>query len=256
MSSKSRRSSNTLQRFVRSLSSRQNQSAGKTPPPMETHGEAVQFDMLEPRLLLSTITSVGTGDWSDPNTWDLGTTPGAGDDVVIGSSDTVTYDTTDSDILGSVDIDGTLTFDANTSLGLYSEGNIEVSGVLEMNPASASVVHTITFENIDETAFVGGGTSVLATDVGMWITGDGMLDAIGTYKKPWTNLTGSADATDTSITVDDATGWQVGDSLVITPTQAPTAGNASWNGYDERTISSISGNTITLDSAFRMTIRK
>ncbi len=90
---------------------------------------------------------------------------------------------------------------------------------------------------------------MLATDVGMWITGDGMLDAIGTSKTPWTNLTGSANVNDTSITVDDATGWQVGDSLVITPTQAPTAGNASWNGYDERTISSISGNTITLDSA-------
>ncbi len=139
MSSKSSKSSNTIQRFVRSLSSRRHRLADEpTAPTM--HGQAVQFDMLEPRILLSTITSVGTGDWSDPNTWDLGTTPGAGDDVVIGSSDTVTYDTTDSDILGSVDIDGTLTFDANTSLDLYSEGNIEVSGVLEMNPASASVV--------------------------------------------------------------------------------------------------------------------
>ncbi len=208
-----------------------------------------RFEALEPRILLSTITSISTGDWSDPNTWDLGTTPGAGDDVVIDSSDTVTYDTTDSDILGSVDIDGTLTFDANTSLDLYSEGNIEVGGTLKMHPSSASVTHTITFENVDESAFVGGGLSVLASDVGLWITGDGYLDAIGTSKTPWTNLTGSANVNDTSITVDDATGWQVGDSLAITPTQAPTVGTASWDGYDERTISSISGNTITLDSA-------
>ena len=63
--------------------------------------------------------------------------------------------------------------------------NIIVEGVLRMRPSSASVDHVIKFEGINESAFVGGGFVPLPTDVGLWVTGAGILDAVGTEKVAW-----------------------------------------------------------------------
>ncbi len=206
------------------------------------------FEAIESRMLLSVLTSTKSGNWSDPLIWDTLTAPGPGDQIMIDHGHTVIYDKTDPDTIARLEVHGLLRFDANTSLDLNTTGNIVIHGELEMRPSSAAVKHTVTFKNVNEAAFVGGGMVVLETDVGMWIHESGMLDAIGTEKTPWTRLTGSALLGATTITVQDATGWKVGDTLSLTPTQAPTAGSISYSGYDNRTISAISGNTITLSS--------
>ncbi len=63
--------------------------------------------------------------------------------------------------------------------------------------------------------------------------------AIKTFK---TTLTANAAASATSVTVADATGWAIGDELAF----APTSRTATQ--YEKRTISNISGTTITLSS--------
>src|SRR5690606_124304 len=156
------------------------------------------MEPLEPRVLLSAITSAADGDWSNPGTWVGGTVPGVGDSVLIASGHDVTLDqnvigalgddngtpTDPTDDKGLV-VQGRLIFDPNTSLELHIEENIHIDGgELEMRPASASIVHTIIFDNIDETEFVGGGMSVLASDVGLWTTAAGILHAIGAWQPP------------------------------------------------------------------------
>jgi hypothetical protein len=212
------------------------------------------LEALEARSLLTAIT-VGSGPWNDPSVWQSGLIPVAGDDVIISAGHNVTYNDTTPDVLASLTIDGKLAFSPSLTLELKSKGNIQVTdtGELEMRPLSVNQAHTVTFVAVDESKFVGangpaGGMVVVASDVGLWVTGGGILDTIGSEKTSWTNLTGSATAGQTTITVADASGWRVGDAISIAPTIDPTFTN-SWSAYDERTITAVSGNTITLNSA-------
>ena len=89
---------------------------------------------------MPTLTSVKSGRWSDPTTWDLNRTPAAGDQVVIASGHTVTYDVVENSSLdvelgvsaSSVDIDiyGTLQFDTSATqpLRLRYKGLIQIRG--------------------------------------------------------------------------------------------------------------------------------
>ena len=89
---------------------------------------------------------------------------------------------------------GQLTFDPNATRVLSSSANVEVAGgILQMRPASSAVKHELSFININEANFVGGGEVVLASDVGLWITGAGKLDAVGSDKTAWTHLSAGAD---------------------------------------------------------------
>ncbi len=83
----------------------------------------------------------------------------------------------------------------------------------------------------------------------MWGCGSSppaLLDAHGTPKTAWTNLTGAANRGDSTINVDAAAGWRVGDELVITPTEPVTVDN-HWEHHDRRTVTSVSGARIGLD---------
>ena len=89
----------------------------------------------------------------------------------------------------------------------------------------------------------------LDTDVGLWTTENGLLDAIGAAKTPWTRLAGGAQGGDARITVREAEGWQIGDVIVVVPTESSEAGARAWDGFEERRIEGIDGLTIALDSA-------
>lgn len=122
--------------------------------------------------------------------------------------------------------------------------NVIVDGTLRMRSGA-----TLRFRNVNEAAMVGGAhTAPVASDVGLWIRGQGRLDAHGTPKIPWTRALGGLTAGQTSINVADATGWQVGDQLVFTPT-APWSGSAEfWGRYDVRTILAVNGNTVQVSA--------
>ena len=96
-------------------------------------------------------------------------------------------------------------FDPEVSTTVVVRANVVVEGKLEMRPARPDVVHTLRFEGIDESRFVGGSVSVpLPSDVGLWVIGAGILDAQGSPKAGW-NRTG-----------DDST-WMTSDELVVAP---------------------------------------
>ncbi len=209
--------------------------------------------------LSGTVASVKSGSWSDTSTWG-GRIPQAGDTPVIASGHTVTYNVNETTVAGvNINAGGTLEFDANKTTTLISSRNIVVQGRLVMKPSSARFVQTIRFIGIDENKVKGSTHDVLESDIGLWVMGAGRLDISGARKKSWTNLTGSAGPGTTTITVKDATNWAVGDEIFIVPTEMPD--EHCW-GYDNnkqevidhfgpkfenRIISAISGNNITLD---------
>ncbi len=75
----------------------------------------------------ATITSVASGNWSDAATWDNGV-PGAGDDVIIDTSNSVTINTGNAEC-NNLTVIGKLYFDGNTSdNALTVHGNVTVEG--------------------------------------------------------------------------------------------------------------------------------
>lgn len=97
------------------------------------------------------------------------------------------------------------TFDPNVSTTVVVRANVVVEGTLVMRPARPDVVHTLRFEGVDESKFVGGHSDgAWASDVGLWVLGDGIVDAQGTPKAGW-NRTG-----------DDST-WTAADELIVAP---------------------------------------
>jgi hypothetical protein len=95
-------------------------------------------------------------------------------------------------------------FDPASTTVVESAANVVVLGTLVMRPSSADVEHVLRFVGIDEAAFVGGGMDPMASDVGLWVVGDGVLDLQGTPKVAWSYE------------------WQpewAGDDVVAAPTQ-------------------------------------
>ena len=182
--------------------------------------------------------------WSDPATWG-GQVPSEADVATIDRPVLLDVDAT----VGGLRIEprGTLVFDPASGRRLVTSGNLVVAGRLVLRPADAAVLHHIEFVGIDEERFVGGHShEPIEEDVGLWAVGDGLLDWRGTPKTSWTRLAGEAQAGDRTITVDDAEGWQVGDELVVTPTEPTTVEDYSVH-HDRRVIDSIDGKRITLD---------
>jgi hypothetical protein len=189
----------------------------------------------------ATITSVQSGNWSNPATWG-GVVPAASDAPVIAAGQTVILDT-DATIAG-LQITGTLQLSTAKAVTLRTTQNIIVTGRLEIKPASATVKHVLRFTGINESNFKGGGMDPLTSDVGLWVMGSGKLDLQGTAKSDWTNTTTSIEPGTMGITVKDATGWQAGDSLLITPTEAGAT------NFDVRAIRLLSGNSISVTAGF------
>lgn len=141
----------------------------------------------------------------------------------------------------------TLRFDPNVSTTVtVSGGSVHVMGTLEMRPANQRVTHRLKFTNINEASYAGSGAdphAINLVDRGLWVTGAGKLDVSGSAKLPWVRLTAAANAGTKAITLPQApTGWQVGDVLSIAPTGKDSI------AHDERTITGIAGNTVTLNS--------
>lgn len=180
-----------------------------------------------------TITSAGSGLWSDPNTWVNGVVPTSTDNVVIDTNHNVILNSNIT--IAGIIINGTLTLDSTQSITLQSTQNIVVNGELRAKPNDYTIVHLIKFIGINEANFVGGGMSPIATDVGLWIMGSGYLDLEGTYKKTFTSIQGSVSAGANSISIKDfPDGWKPNDELTIAPT---IHGSRT---FDEANVQSIS----------------
>jgi hypothetical protein len=205
----------------------------RTPKPVISCGPAAA-------PFTGSITSVRSGNWSDPATWG-GRVPSSNDAPFIAPGNTVIAD---KDItIAGMHVAGKLIADPMRSVSIHSSKNILITGQWRMQPAKASIIQTLRFTGIDEDNFVGGGMNMLNSDIGLWVMESGQLQLQGQTKTAWTNATASIEAGSASINVKNASGWQVGDEIIITP----TAANA--RNVDVRTITGLKGNTIFLNAA-------
>jgi len=214
------------------------------------------------KSLTGTLGSARSGKWSDPSTWG-GKIPNASDTPVISAGHIVDFDLNTAIVAGiNINSGGELQFNNSRSAELQSTKNIVVQGKLVMKPSSTAVKHRICFIGISESNFVGGGHNVLDSDIGLWVMGAGQLDLAGTKKKGWSRTTGSVSAGSSRLTVEDGSGWTVGDDIVLVPTDTPGPNTFNWDDrsntytdtfavkFERRKIIAVSGNTFTVDLPF------
>src|SRR5512147_617956 len=173
--------------------------------------------------------------WSDRATWPNKKVPVAGDKVEIPSGKEVILDVSPPQLNG-LTINGKLTFADKSDLTLTTEW-VMVHGELAIGTEAKPYTHraTITLtDNVKGEQLMGMG------DRGIMLSG-GTLNLHGNQKNAWTKLSKTAEAGGSSIEVLNASGWRVGDEIVLASTDYDA------RQAERRTISAISGNTLTLD---------
>jgi len=185
--------------------------------------------------------SVSATNWSDPATWPNKKVPAAGDKVIIGKDKHVVLDVSPP-ALGGLSIDGKLSFSNNADLELTTEwvmlhGELAIGTAAKPHTRKATITLTNTIKGED----IGGmGGAAAPVDRGIVLMG-GTLNLHGSTTNTWSKLSATATAGATSIQVLDAKGWKVGDEIVLASTDFDP------RQAERRTITSIRGNTITLD---------
>lgn len=182
------------------------------------------------------VASVQNGDWSNPSTWNS-SVPVTGDNVIIGAGTTVTYSLASSPDLGVIDVQGALVISESVSTQLtFTNMTVEYGGLLQIgstdNPVPPSVTATLAMSPPVE-----GGSMIM-------VMGD--LEIHGSPVNPtWTRLAATAPAGSTTLTLTQDVNWQPGDHLVVATTSLnPMESEEAW-------VSSVSGNTVTLQSPLK-----
>ncbi len=178
--------------------------------------------------------------WSDAATWPDKKVPGKDAVVTIARDMDVVLDVSPPALHG-LTINGKLSFADNKDLELTTEW-IMVHGELEIGTEAKPHTHkaTITLtDNVKDEDFGGMGGND-RSDRGIMLMG-GTLNLHGNRTNSWTKLSKTAEAGANSIEVLNASGWQVGDMIVLASTDFDP------HQAERRTISAIRGNTITLD---------
>ncbi len=174
--------------------------------------------------------------WSDPASWPDNKVPAAGDKVEIASGKQVILDVSPP-ALNGITINGTLSFANTADLELTTEW-IMVHGELQIGtqakPHTRKATITLT-DNVKGENLMGG-----MGDRGILLSG-GTLNLHGNQKNTWTKLTSTAAAGSMSIQVSNASGWRVGNEIVLASTDYDP------RQAEQRSITAIKGNTITLD---------
>ena len=174
--------------------------------------------------------------WSDPATWPNHQVPVAGDKVTIEKGKNVVLDVSPP-ALGGVMVEGTLRFADKSDLELTTEW-VMVHGELEIGSEAKPFTHkaTITLtDNVKDEEMGGMG------DRGIMMAG-GILSLHGNRtSNTWTKLAKTAEAGSSSIEVLNASGWRVGDVIVLASTDFDP------HQAERRAIAAINGKTITLD---------
>ena len=196
------------------------------------------------------ITSAQTGLWSATATWVGGVVPGENDTVTIAATHTVTVDGTyivGNDATPGLTINGRLRASRTTSSLLTIKGTVANAATGEWDwgiegdtiPASVTAGVRVNYSGTmaNNKYIVGLGTTTRMNLIGMR----------GVDKRRHTKTTTAVTGgSTTTFTVTDATGWAVGDWMIL---------SAEINGIsstlvEHRQISAISGNDVTVATAW------
>jgi cell migration-inducing and hyaluronan-binding protein len=180
------------------------------------------------------LTAAQSGAWSSASTWAGGRVPGAGDAVVIGRGMEVVLDTNAPE-LRSITVQGKLSFADTSDISLESEWIYVPGGELTIGTADNPFQHNATITLTDN---VKGEDINTMGDRGILLMG-GTLNMHGTSENTWSKLSATAQAGATSIQVLDASGWRMGDEIVLASTDFDP------RQAEKRTITAVNGNTIS-----------
>jgi hypothetical protein len=211
---------------------------------------------------MATLTSRQSGLWTNSATWDLNRVPAAGDQVVISSGHTVTYNVVEGSandvILGSssnpsaidIDIYGTLRFDTSATqplrlrfngyIRIRSTGKLIAGTPSDPMPVRVTIMkttagyHMILFDNNAEVSLVGSPNVPYDSQAG--------------YYRFVTTLASSASSGATQITVSENLNWQAGD-FVLLPRLPSLEVQTSVILPFLTQVTAVSGNTLTLGTA-------
>jgi len=215
---------------------------------------------------LDVIRTAGSGAWSKPATWEGGKIPAAGSNVLIRPGHRVVYDVASDDAIRSVHIGGSLIFDPTRDTKLVV-GLVKIQpGEVVADEGFACDAHAPDAVSAKDMPVLEIGTlekpipagkkaiislvAVEGTNKDSWpaiVCCGGRMDIHGApLNRTWVKLGETAKAGAKEITLaEPVTGWQVGDTVILTPTQ---------NGYgnkreptEERKIAAIDGTKLTLD---------
>ena len=219
---------------------------------------------------MATITSIASGRWNaDASTvWDSGTAPTYGDVVVIEAGHVIELDGDCKAGTGTYPNDST-PYSPSSNLSLWLKGTLKASRTVDSSLDIQGVIGADVESGWQsELDFGKEGDEIPAGVNFTWhmntkgITGLGYYYGVGFYgrnssRSPKiymrsahhrtrnTYLVRAYPAGATSIEVNDATGWTVGDTLILAPQWTTVTSDPRTNfDYDEVTITSVSGNTI------------
>ncbi|HEY2857871.1 MAG TPA: G8 domain-containing protein, partial [Terracidiphilus sp.] len=179
--------------------------------------------------------------WSDAATWPDKKVPAKDAVVTIRKDMNVVLDVSTPELHG-LTIEGKLSFADDKDLELTTEW-IMLHGELEIGTEKAPHTRkaTITFtNNVKDEDISGVGGTTDRVDRGIMLMG-GTLNLHGPEKSTWTKLAKTAEAGSNSIEVLSAADWRAGEEIVLASTDFDP------RQAERRTISAVSGNTITLD---------
>ena len=204
-----------------------------------------------------THTAINDGDWDDPNTWEGGRVPGDDARVHIPEDVTVTYDSTSDASIFTIRVDGDLEFatDQDTSLlvdtlVVTDTGKLEIG--TEDNPLDPQYSADIVIAN--------NGNIDVSWDpqlLSRGIVSLGEVKLSGNDPLTWSKVEEDPLEGDTTITLEGAREWQVGDTIVIAGTHkqgfdAPNGNRVDSSDFlgtqdEEVVITAVNGNEISFE---------
>ena len=202
-----------------------------------------------------TVVSVGSGSWSNADTWSTHRVPGPNDKVAITARHEVGYDVASDVPLNCVEVNGHLRFSTTTNTRMKVRTlMVTEAGYLEIGSAAAPIVPNV----IAEVVIVDQPTdpAIDPAQFGNGVVGLGKVSMHGAPKTPtFVRLKQEPLAGQMKLTLEQAVaGWKAGDRVIVPDTRqlrTSESGAAYRSQAEKLTVASVAGVEVTLSTPLR-----